>query len=151
MMASSTPHPAAASDAETLLRERGVRVTAQRRLLLGLLVRHQGRHWTADELWTALRQELPEVARATAYNVLEELVRVGLAEELAAGDGSQRYGLRLVSHHHFVCDRCQRWFDVQPSGVDGVQLAASGKGGHRVERVEVTLRGVCADCRRGAR
>lgn len=151
MTAPSRLNPVAAPDPESLLRERGVRVTAQRRLLLRLLVEHQGRHWTAEELWTALRRDLPEVARATAYNVLEELVRVGLAEELPAGDGSQRYGLRLVSHHHFVCDRCQRWFDVHPSGVDGVRLGAAGEGGHRVERVDVTLRGVCADCRRGAR
>jgi Fe2+ or Zn2+ uptake regulation protein len=133
-------------DPEALLRGRGVRVTAQRRLLLGLLVEHEGQHWTADELWTALRQELPEVARATAYNVLEELVRVGLAEELATGDGGHRYGLRLVSHHHFVCDRCRRWFDVQPAGVQGVRLGGGAQAGHRVERVEVTLRGLCADC-----
>jgi Fe2+ or Zn2+ uptake regulation protein len=124
-----------------------VRVTAQRRLLLGLLVTNRGRHWTADELWTALRASLPEVARATAYNVLEELVRVGLAEELPTRDGSLRYGLRLTSHHHFVCDACGRWFDVQPAGVDAVRLRAPDDGGFHVDRVDITLRGLCADCR----
>ncbi len=146
----NVPVAEALPDPETLLRERGVRVTAQRRLLLALLLAHQGRHWTADELWTALRRDLPEVARGTAYNVLEELVRVGLAEELAAHDGTQRYGLSLESHHHFVCDRCRRWFDVRPSGVDGVRLAAEGDGAFQVERVDVTLRGLCPECRKAS-
>lgn len=131
---------------ESMLRDRGVRVTAQRRLVLALLIEHEGRHFTADEVWNYLRSKLPEMARATAYNVLEELVRVGLAEELAAGEGGQRYGLHLTHHHHFVCNACQRLFDVHPAGVDAVRLESSVHSAFRVERVDIILRGLCPGC-----
>lgn len=139
--------PALPPEPEALLRDRGVRVTAQRRLVLALLIAEAGRHWTADELWTALRGDLPEMARGTAYNVLEELVRVGLAEELAGHDGSQRYGLRLTDHHHFVCYRCSRWYDIEPRGVERVRLEPRpGENAFRVDRIDVTLRGLCPTC-----
>lgn len=132
--------------ADRLLRDHGLRVTVQRRLVLSLLIAHEGRHWTADEILTAVRGRAPEVARGTAYNVLEELVRVGVAEELAS-EGSQRYGLRLAPHHHFVCHRCRRWFDVVPTGVEGLALrVGQTAAGFRPDRVDVTFHGLCPDC-----
>jgi Fe2+ or Zn2+ uptake regulation protein len=134
------------ADPAALLRGRGVRVTAQRRLTLQTLLAHAGRHWPADEIWAAVRRDLPEMARGTAYKVLDELVRVGLAEEMAGGEGMNLYGLRLEPHHHFVCDGCGRWFDIRPRGVEAVALDAGEANGYRVRRVEVTVRGLCPEC-----
>ena len=142
-MAASQTSPQAL--AERLLREHALRVTVQRRLVLSLLIAHEGRHWTADEILAEVRSQAPEVARGTAYNVLEELVRVGVAEELHS-EGSQRYGLRLTQHHHFVCDRCRRWYDVDPTGVEGLGLRADTPG-FDWDRVDVTFHGVCPACR----
>lgn len=142
-------HPARPADAdrlaERLLREHGLRVTVQRRLVLSLLIVHEGRHWTAEEILSEVRVRAPEVARGTAYNVLEELVRVGVAEELAS-DGSKRYGLRLSPHHHFVCDRCGRWYDVEPTGVEALALGPPEAARFRWERVDVTFHGLCPAC-----
>ncbi len=132
--------------AEERLRAQGLRVTPQRRLVLERMLQEAGRHWTADELHEALRAQLSELARGTVYNILAELVRVGLAEELPAREGSVRYGIRLAPHHHFYCEICRLWFDVLPPGADALALAAPDRERFHVEAVDIVFRGRCAVC-----
>lgn len=135
----ATTAPAAAAR----LRERGLRVTSQRRAILAAFEDPTAGHLTADEAHESAAAELPELARATVYNTLNEFVRAGLLRRID-GFGPARYD-RVVDteHHHFHCDGCGRLFDVEPTGVEAVAI---GPGGFRVERTEVLFRGRCADC-----
>ena len=137
-------------NAEQLLRDRGMRVTPQRRAVLRCFLDHSGQHWTADEVRERLLPILPELARGTTYKTLNELVRRHILEESATADGSVRFGLRLAPHHHFYCVRCRRWYDVQVTGVDGLLLDPDQRPG-RVEDVDVTFRGICRACAEEAR
>lgn len=132
--------------AEDWLRDRALRVTAQRRMVLALMLDSPGRHWTAEALWEALHPRLTELARGTIYNVLSELVRVGLVEQLPARDGAVRYGLRITPHHHLVCDQCQQWFDVEPDGVGEVRLAPRDAAQFQLTGIEVIFHGLCPTC-----
>lgn len=135
--------------AEEWLRTKRLRVTPQRRLVLDRMMQEVGRHWSADELHEALRPQLSELARGTIYNILAELTRVGLVEELPARDGSVLYGMWLTPHHHFCCDRCRRWFDVAPVGVASLDLSPEDRERFDVRAVAVVFQGQCADCARG--
>ena len=134
--------------AEAWLRTKGLRVTPQRRLVLDRMLQQVGRHWSADELHEALRAQLSELARGTIYNILAELTRVGLVEELRRHDGSALYGVRLVPHHHFYCEDCRRWFDVKPVGLGSLALSADDRGRFAVQTVAVVFHGLCVDCAR---
>lgn len=135
--------------AEAWLRTKRLRVTPQRRLVLDRMLQEVGRHWSADELHEALRPQLSELARGTIYNILGELTRVGLVEELPAREGSVLYGVRLATHHHFCCDSCRRWFDVTPVGLASLDLSPEDRGRFDVRTVAVVFHGQCADCARG--
>jgi len=132
--------------AEDWLRDRQLRVTAQRRMVLALMLDNPGRHWTADALWEAVHPRLTELARGTIYNVLNELVRVELVEQLPTREGGVRYGLRMTPHHHLVCDRCRQWFDVEPDGVAELRLAPRDAAKFHVTGVEVIFHGTCWTC-----
>lgn len=135
-------------DPAALLRARGLRVTVQRRAVLQVLLQHGGTHLTADAVHAAVRATLPEVARGTVYKALGELVEAGLAEDIPTGQGARLFGIRLEPHHHAVCDRCQRWFDIPLAAARADPVTpAHLPDGFAPRGVEVLVRGVCRACR----
>ena len=63
------------------------------------------RHPTAEDVFQAVRVEIPKISLATVYKALEALVAVGVAYRLTTGDGTQaaRYDARRDHHYHFRC------------------------------------------------
>jgi Fe2+ or Zn2+ uptake regulation protein len=134
-----------ATTAEGLLRDRGLRVTPQRQSVLNLFLTETGQHFSAEQVRARLLPQMPGLARGTTYKVLEEFVRAHICEELASPDGVSLYGLRLHPHHHFICDQCGRWFDVDVAGLDGLAPVALLPD-TEVHDVAVFFHGRCAEC-----
>ncbi len=93
------------------LEANGQRFTEQRAAVFRFLL-STDMHPTADEVFLAVRQEVPIISLATVYKSLETLVGCGLAVKLTYGDGSARYDGRTDPHHHARCLQCTRIFDV---------------------------------------
>lgn len=132
------------SDSLERLRAAGVRVTPQRRVILDAILESQGAHPSAEEILRSARRRLPELSRGTVYNTLSEFVRKGFLETVESA-GAIRYDQNLErEHQHFRCRVCGRLFDVHVGGQDKLdpQLGA----GFRVERMRITLEGVCTEC-----
>jgi Fur family ferric uptake transcriptional regulator len=125
------------------LREHGLRVTSQRRAILGVFSDPDTGHLSADEVHESVAVELPELARATVYNTLNDFVRAGLLRRIE-GFGPALYDHNAdEDHHHFHCDGCGRLFDVEPTGIATIGLHSAG---FEVERTEILFRGRCAGC-----
>lgn len=128
------------------LRERGWRITPQRRAVVQALA-GQHVHRTADQVHANARVLVPEVSLATVYNTLNELVSMGEISAINVGDGSTRYDPKVgPDHHHLICDGCGRIYDVEPIGVETLELSGAERHGMRVDSVEVVFRGRCEDC-----
>jgi Fe2+ or Zn2+ uptake regulation protein len=125
-----------------LLREHGLRVTPQRRVIWSAFEDGRAGHLSADDVLRRARRELPELARATVYNTLNELVGAGLLRRLE-GRGSQLYDPNVDDHHHFRCRRCSRLYDVHPSGLESVRLREDD---FLVEELQLIYEGVCPSC-----
>ena len=125
------------------LRDRGWRLTAQRRVIAEAFTGEHV-HLAADEVLERARGALPEVSLATVYNTLNELVHLGEVQELPHADGRKRYDPNVTeAHHHLVCVDCGRMLDVV--GEDPV-LPASEQHGFQLLAVEVTFRARCPAC-----
>lgn len=126
------------------LRDAGLRATGARIAVLEALAALDG-HPTADEVARALVLQAIEISRATVFNALDDLTRVGIVMIADAGPGATRYEPATTWHHHFVCGSCGVIADVActddsemcltPRHIDGV-----------VEDVQVIFRGTCASC-----
>lgn len=94
----------------------GLRCTRQRQAVYSALCEADS-HPTADELFKAVRRELPGVSLATVYNTLETLVEHQLVRKLpvAEGGASARYDADLDPHYHARCARTGRVFDLSES------------------------------------
>ncbi len=129
------------------LRDRGWRLTAQRRVVAEVLA-GEHIHLTADAVHGRAQQLLPEISLATVYNTLNELVDMGEVLEISTGDGPKRYDPNTTAaHHHLYCVECGALRDVKPKGTDRLALPASQQHGFELLEVDIVFRGRCPDCR----
>lgn len=127
------------------LRDRGYRLTSQRRVVAEVLDGEHV-HMTADEVLDAAMVQLPEISRATVYNTLRELTELGEVLELNLDGRSKRYDPNVTRrHHHLVCDGCGLVFDVQFE-VEAPALTESEAHGMAVGRTEIVHHGTCSKC-----
>ena len=82
---------------------------------------------------------------ATVYRNLKLLVDEGAVQMVTLPGDSPRYeSAGHAHHHHFQCEACGRVFDVHACPGD---LSSMAPAGFQVSHHELTLYGLCADCR----
>ncbi|MEA2253039.1 MAG: Fur family transcriptional regulator, stress-responsive regulator [Solirubrobacteraceae bacterium] len=128
------------------LRPGGHRVTSQR-LVLHRALHELGRHASAEEVLQAASPRLPGLSLPTVYATLDLFVRLGVARRVDGAGNVVLYDPRTDHHHHFACRSCGRVVDVDAHIDEGSLASAARAEGLQVDGVEVTLRGLCADCR----
>jgi Fe2+ or Zn2+ uptake regulation protein len=144
---SSLPIGADPGDLVGILHDRGQRATPQRLVIMRELRRH-GRHCTADEVRSLVRDELPGTSTPTVYATLELLVELGLARRIDTGSGAALYDARTEPHQHMVCRQCGRIDDLDLELDTASLIDAAGAAGFRADGAELVISGRCAACRR---
>lgn len=122
------------------------KLTRQRTAVLGA-IREREDHPTASEIFDAARKRLPGISYATVYNSLRYLRNVGLVHEIKFGDSASRYDGVTERHDHALCTNCGRLTDFALPEAAGLLRAAARKSRFKPESVQLTLRGLCPDCR----
>src|SRR3954468_20400344 len=112
-------------DPASVLRERGLRVTPQRRAILEAFESRPEEHLSADEVHARAAAAVPEISRGTVYATLAELTELGLLSALGSPE-PVRYGTNTAPHQHFRCRLCLRLFDVELPPPDVRGLARRG-------------------------
>ena len=126
---------------------RGLRLTPQREVLLRVLSTTMG-HPTVDELVHAVHDVLPSVSHATVYRNVQELVHAGLIGMLEHAGSAVQFEINPEAHHHFLCRGCGEVWDVYLNEVAvHVDRRRSPLTGFQIDRREVQLHGLCANCR----
>jgi Fur family ferric uptake transcriptional regulator len=128
------------------LRQRRWRMTPQRRVIAEVLAGEHV-HLAADEVHARAAARLPEISRATVYNTLNELVKLGEVLEVSPDGGTKRYDPNTTDpHQHLVCDRCGAIRDVYPDGHSRLKLPARERHGFVIKSVAIVFRGLCPGC-----
>ncbi len=143
------PRPTRLTDADTSgaggrLRAAGLRATRPRQTVLALLDAWAGHH-AVDDLSSTLADLGHRLPRQSVYNVLDDLVRVGLALPADTGPGRALYERASEWHHHFVCLGCGTVVDV-PCAIGAKPCLDAAVPGAEIDEAQVIFRGRCADC-----
>src|SRR5262245_29905256 len=96
--------PASVEELRHALEQAGCRFTKQRLAVYQFLCAVQS-HPTADEVYSTVRKQIPNISLATVYKALEALVDAELVTKLAFADGPARYDCRRDPHYHLRCLR----------------------------------------------
>jgi methylated-DNA-[protein]-cysteine S-methyltransferase len=124
------------------LREKGLRVTPQRRAILGVFHGAANEHLSAEDVHSRASALLPELGRGTVYSTLAELTEIGLLVSVGSSE-PVRYALEKPPHHHFRCLVCRRWHDVDLALPDLEPLVSAG---YVITGAGVTAEGTCSEC-----
>ena len=94
------------------LRERGLRLTPQRLMILELVERSSG-HVAPEAIYQQVHERFPMINRSTVYRTLDVLEELGFVRHGHVEDGAARYHLANESHHlHLTCHRCNGAIEV---------------------------------------
>ena len=128
------------------LREKGLKLTPQRRLIIEILSRDRT-HPTVDEVYRQVVVTMPEVSRTTVYNTIREMATLGEVVEVQdISDGGIRYDTCAESHNHFFCLSCRSLIDVDVD-LPGAESYSGALEGCQIVKQQLTLYGICPACR----
>jgi Fur family transcriptional regulator, ferric uptake regulator len=130
------------------LREHGVRLTAQRALILEDLYHHPG-HCTADAIFARVSQNLPGLNRATVYRTLELLRDAGVVTAGSGPEGINRFELvqdKEQQHHHLHCRECGVELPLEAEPIDALKAEIARRSGFQAELDHLYINGLCAAC-----
>ena len=133
------------TDPSEILRDRGLRVTAQRLAILRAIA--DAPHVTADVVADAVRREIGTISIQAVYDALGTLTETGLLRRIQPAGSPARYEDRVGdNHHHLVCRVCDRMVDVDCAVGDAPCLTAVEDLGYEVDEAEVIYWGRCPEC-----
>src|SRR5262249_46820877 len=134
---------------EGSLKERGVRLTRQRQILLELIDK-TGEHLDAERLYQMAKEKDPKLNRVTVYRTLKILKAGGLVDELDlmhyAGD-QHYYETRLKQEHaHVVCLRCGKVEEVYAEPLAPLRKQIESHFGFHILLARTEVGGYCSHC-----
>jgi len=136
---------AVTTDIDQLLRERGVRVTAQRLAIMRSVSTRP--HTTADEVADDVRSVIGSISRQAVYDSLAVLVDHDLVRRIQPAGAAARYEDRVGdNHHHLICRGCNDVLDVDCAVGDVPCLTAGDDHGFDIDEAEVVYWGHCPTC-----
>jgi Fur family ferric uptake transcriptional regulator len=128
-----------------LLRERELRVTAQRVAVLQAVSTEP--HVTADRVADAVAAELGSISVQAVYDALSALTEKGLLRRIQPAGSPARYESRVGdNHHHLICRTCNRMVDVDCAVGEAPCLTAADGRGFEIDEAEVIYWGRCPAC-----
>lgn len=105
-------------------------------------------HPSAEEVYAALKPQIPDLAMGTVYRNLQLFRQQGLVDCVATVDGAARYDASVVPHVHFVCNACGAVLDLSEMEIPAsLSAAARQYSGGTVETCRLSFTGLCARCR----
>jgi Fur family ferric uptake transcriptional regulator len=132
-------------DAVSALRERGLRVSAARRLVLEVLFA-AGEPVSAERIAAGLEGRVPASDLASVYRNLETLESLGLVRHFHAGHGPGLYVMAGAHREYLSCEGCGRLRSVAPQEMDRVRTAIREDFGFEARFQHFPIVGLCVDC-----
>lgn len=127
-----------------LLKNKGLKKTAQRVLLLNIL-KTRAVAMTEEDI----KIEMGDVYdRITFYRTVQTLIEVGIIHEIVVDNKTIKYALSDIceqgkSHAHFFCKKCR-----SVTCLSGIPLNTKieSLSGYKVEEYDLLIKGLCNQC-----
>lgn len=129
-------------------REKGVRYTPQRQLVLTILQQKHG-HLTVEEIYQEVTRQFSGVNLSTIYRTLELLCELGVLVKMHSPDEGQ-YRFEIAGahpHYHYICEKCGIEIEVADQIVTNLRAAIFEQYGFRVNLNHFLGSGQCAGCK----
>jgi Fur family transcriptional regulator, ferric uptake regulator len=137
--------------AMALMRERGLRVSAARRLVIEALLAADG-PMSAEQIAEGIGGRVPRSDLASVYRNLQALEDAGIVRHVHLGHGPGLHALAMSGEcEYLTCERCADYRAVAPAELDAVRVLIERLFGYTARFTHFPIVGLCADCAQDVR
>ena len=138
-----------------MLKEKGLKVTNQRLLVLQVLAEHHEQHMTAEDIFELVKEDYPEIGLATIYRTVQLLLEMQLVDRIILDDGCVRYEIGDFCdertephhhHHHLICRDCGSVMEFRDDLLENLEDHIEKETGFHVMDHELKFYGQCRKC-----
>lgn len=133
---------------ETILREKGLRVTPFRERFLQIFLENDAALSVSD-----IENQLGEFDRITLYRTIKSFTKKGVIHEIVMPGDIRKLALCNIqcsggkdhhehNHIHFHCKNCKEIYCIEMQQTPDFKLT-----GYDVDQVEIQVKGVCLNCK----
>jgi Fur family ferric uptake transcriptional regulator len=134
------------SELKAELRQRGLRMTPQRQLILDAVADMHG-HVSADQVYQHVVRVFPDVNISTVYRTLEVLEELGVVRHTHFHDGVAQYERTdAARHHHMVCSRCGADTELDLEVLQPLADELKRQYGFEADLAHSAIVGICREC-----
>jgi len=128
------------------LKEKGLRLTPQRRLISDIL-HDTASHLTAEDIIAYVQRKMPGVNKSTIYRTLDILEGVGCVIKSESGNHAIYHHAEEGHHHHLVCVKCGKTVECSENLFNQVERSLMGKYGFQTSFKHMVVSGLCKTCK----
>ncbi|PHV71524.1 transcriptional repressor [Sporanaerobium hydrogeniformans] len=132
------------------LKEKGCKLTLQRRSVLDILIKHSGEHLSTEELYEKVKENYPEIGLATVYRTVQLFEEMHIIDRLNFDDGCSRFELaseeEIHHHHHLICEKCNKVFEVENDLLEEIESEIERKYHFKIQDHHLMFYGQCEEC-----
>lgn len=132
---------------EEVCRQKGLPVTMQRRVILEAVLQRDD-HPTADQIYEAVQDRIPQLSRTTVYRTMDTLLELGVIRRVHLTGVTGRFDGNIRRHHHLVCIHCSKIIDIDDESLDQLPVPKRKLQGFEVEDFSVQFSGTCSACQK---
>lgn len=132
------------------LKEKGFKLTPQRRSVLNTILGSEGKHLSAEEIYDLVKKSCPEIGLATVYRTMQVLDELRLVYKHNFDDGRTRYEITQNEdhqHHHLVCKKCGKVIEVEEDLLEQLETQVENKYSFSITDHNVKFFGYCNNCK----
>lgn len=113
--------------------------------LIWRVVKDDSSHPTADQIYNRVRKMSSRISLGTVYRNLQKLVADNRLQVLILGR-AQHFDPLVARHQHFICESCDRVFDVLVDQQKEITPAKLPHEGFKVTSHQLAFYGICKRC-----
>ncbi len=121
------------------------RQTSQKEIILEYL-KSVKIHPSADKVYSEVRKKLPRISRGTVYRNLNSFTKKKEVQLIPTG-GICRFDGDVSPHAHFICQNCNRVFDIFGDVCRNCQIIKKKKTKvGKIKSYKINFYGICKSC-----
>lgn len=131
-----------------MAQEKTIRNSRQRTLVFDAL-KASHEHPSAEEIYLAVKEQMPDISLGTVYRNLNLLEQMQMVNRIHTGVSGDRFDAVVSEHPHIICTKCGRVADIACCiDEETAQLREKlQKSAAQIEALQIMAWGVCDHCK----
>lgn len=131
-----------------MAQEKTIRNSRQRTLVFDAL-KASHEHPSAEEIYLAVKEQMPDISLGTVYRNLNLLEQMQMVNRIHTGVSGDRFDAVVSEHPHIICTKCGRVADIACCIDEEIaQLREKlQKSAAQIEALQIMAWGVCDHCK----